>query len=305
MTNVTSNGDRGDRNNSSATGGSSDTPNVTGGGGGGGSGSTGSNSGNNDFNPTAAYLWLLSQQQQQQHQSAAAAAAAAAALNLTGSRHSTSGHGHRGDALTTTGGSSGTPNSINGTVHPTSNNGAHSPRDDLSDLKGKLTGNSNNNNNNSNNNNHGNGTSNSHHNVSNGGNNLRNVTGDDSTDDEEDDIESHNSSHSDNPVSTTGFNGVPLIGSKGSRMSPSTLGRVDRESGLSLGRGSDSPMAESPAISGLYGPEQHCLETLLRNIKGLLAIATHNARQQQTQLHLAKGELGQQAFHSILSILSF
>ena len=227
---------------------------------------------------------------------------------MTGSRHSTSGHGHRGETLagstTGGGGSSGTPNSINGTGHPTSNNvgaagGGHSPRDDLSDLKNKLatsSGNSGNNNNSSNiNSTHGNGTSNSHHNVSNGGSrDLRNVAGDESTDDEEDDIESHNSSHSDNPVSSSGFNGVPLIGSKGSRMSPSTLGSraIDRESGLTLGgRGSDSPMAESPAITGLYGPEQHCLETLLRNIKGLLAIATHNARQQQTQLHLAKGEL--------------
>lgn len=34
---------------------------------------------------------------------------------------------------------------------------------------------------------------------------------------------------------------------------------------------------------------EHCLETLLRNIEGLLAIAAHNARQQQTQLHLQKG----------------
>jgi hypothetical protein len=38
-------------------------------------------------------------------------------------------------------------------------------------------------------------------------------------------------------------------------------------------------------------PEQHCLETLLRNIEGLLAIAAHNARQQQSQLHLQKAEL--------------
>lgn len=35
---------------------------------------------------------------------------------------------------------------------------------------------------------------------------------------------------------------------------------------------------------------EHCLETLLHNIEGLLAIATHNARQQQTQLQLQKGK---------------
>lgn len=34
---------------------------------------------------------------------------------------------------------------------------------------------------------------------------------------------------------------------------------------------------------------EHCLETLLRNIEGLLAIAAHNARQQQTQVQLQKG----------------
>ena len=34
---------------------------------------------------------------------------------------------------------------------------------------------------------------------------------------------------------------------------------------------------------------EHCLETLLRNIEGLLAIAAHNARQQQAQLQLQKG----------------
>lgn len=38
-------------------------------------------------------------------------------------------------------------------------------------------------------------------------------------------------------------------------------------------------------------PPEHCLETLLRNIEGLLAIAAHNARQQQTQLQLQKGKL--------------
>lgn len=35
---------------------------------------------------------------------------------------------------------------------------------------------------------------------------------------------------------------------------------------------------------------EHCLETLLRNIEGLLAIAAHNARQQQSQLQVQKGQ---------------
>lgn len=45
----------------------------------------------------------------------------------------------------------------------------------------------------------------------------------------------------------------------------------------------------SASTSSANGSEQHCLETLLRNIEGLLAIAAHNARQQQSQLHLQKG----------------
>lgn len=44
---------------------------------------------------------------------------------------------------------------------------------------------------------------------------------------------------------------------------------------------------------GASGGEQHCLETLLRNIEGLLAIAAHNARQQQSQLHMQKGKCEQ------------
>ena len=33
-----------------------------------------------------------------------------------------------------------------------------------------------------------------------------------------------------------------------------------------------------------------CLEALLRNIEGLVAIAAHNARQQQNQLNMHKGK---------------
>lgn len=49
--------------------------------------------------------------------------------------------------------------------------------------------------------------------------------------------------------------------------------------------------------SSLPQPE-HCLETLLRNIEGLLAIAAHNARQQQSQLNQQKGKLNIHLFSS-------
>lgn len=46
----------------------------------------------------------------------------------------------------------------------------------------------------------------------------------------------------------------------------------------------------SSAVNQGQTQSEHCLETLLRNIEGLLAIAAHNARQQQTQLQLQKGK---------------
>ncbi len=55
-------------------------------------------------------------------------------------------------------------------------------------------------------------------------------------------------------------------------------------------RNSSSTPPHHPQQQQTQQPE-HCLETLLRNIEGLLAIAAHNARQQQTQLHLQKGIL--------------
>lgn len=106
-----------------------------------------------DFNPTAAYLWLLSQQQQQQ------ASAASAALNLS-SRNATPNNG------------AGSINA-NGTLAKSSNCGAHA--------------------------------NNNHHSQHNSGHHNEH---DETTDDEDDDdVESHTSSHSDNPVSSTGFNG--------------------------------------------------------------------------------------------------
>lgn len=73
-------------------------------------------------------------------------------------------------------------------------------------------------------------------------------------------------------------------------------GRVSTE-----GNNNNSSVSPPPAPNGgqpvstagvaaNQGPEQHCLETLLRNIEGLLAIAAHNARQQQNQLQIQKGE---------------
>lgn len=52
-----------------------------------------------------------------------------------------------------------------------------------------------------------------------------------------------------------------------------------------------SPVTHQSGASQNQAQPEHCLETLLRNIEGLLAIAAHNARQQQTQLQLQKGKL--------------
>lgn len=64
-----------------------------------------------------------------------------------------------------------------------------------------------------------------------------------------------------------------------------------------------SPALPTPAGSGslLLGnslasignniANSDCLESLLRNIEGLVAIAVHNARQQQNQLNMHKGKL--------------
>ncbi|KAI1285887.1 Dachshund -like protein 1 [Halotydeus destructor] len=215
-----------------------------------------------DFNPTAAYLWLLSQQQQQQN---------AAALNLS-SRHERT-NGANGGALTNGGSSLGHKSGPGG---PGGHNG----------LAGHENGND-----------------------------------DESTDeDDDDDVDSHNSSRSDNPVTSTGFNGLALgvSGRPGTGEShgktsngppvdnassaagsppptlppmaqPTTGHRADRD------RERERDSVAGVVVSGPAGPtaapEQHCLETLLRNIEGLLAIAAHNARQQQSQLHIQKAEL--------------
>jgi hypothetical protein len=133
---------------------------------------------------------------------------------------------------------------------------------------------------------------------------------DESTDDEVDDDESR-SSHSDspqNPVSSTGFNGEcmranqpvrhnrfrPLTGSL--RETGSTGNHHQHQQQQPHHPHPDSspthtpvPTPTQPSAGAGPQPEQ-CLETLLRNIEGLLAIATYNARQQQSQLHLQKGE---------------
>lgn len=76
----------------------------------------------------------------------------------------------------------------------------------------------------------------------------------------------------------------------------SALGVSGRGSSEGNNNNSASPppasAAGGPGGSGPAGAESqpHSLETLLRNIEGLLAIAAHNARQQQSQLHLQKGE---------------
>jgi hypothetical protein len=66
-----------------------------------------------------------------------------------------------------------------------------------------------------------------------------------------------------------------------------------------------SPALPTPAGSGSNGglllgnslasighniATSDCLESLLRNIEGLVAIAVHNARQQQNQLNMHKGK---------------
>ncbi|RWS30802.1 hypothetical protein B4U80_08170 [Leptotrombidium deliense] len=48
------------------------------------------------------------------------------------------------------------------------------------------------------------------------------------------------------------------------------------------------PIPVTTSATSSQPQPEHCLETLLRNIEGLLAIAAHNARQQQSQLHLQK-----------------
>lgn len=60
--------------------------------------------------------------------------------------------------------------------------------------------------------------------------------------------------------------------------------------GQESGTLSASSTAHTTTQSQPLPQPEHCLETLLRNIEGLLAIAAHNARQQQSQLHLQKGE---------------
>ena len=141
-----------------------------------------------DFNPTAAYLWLLSQQQQQ-------SAAAAAALNLTGR---IPGQGHVPSMTSHPG-----HGSLNGL-----NNGMASPEKQRSSVGGERSGSRDTVS--SGNKEHVSNTSSGQHdrNVSSNNNIMSSKHDvDESTDDEDDDIESHNSSRSENPVSSTGFNG--------------------------------------------------------------------------------------------------
>lgn len=73
---------------------------------------------NADFNPTAAYLWLLSQQQQQQH--LPNAAAAAAALNLSrevSSRNAANNFLNGNSASSANNGSPNLSNSLSGSAH--------------------------------------------------------------------------------------------------------------------------------------------------------------------------------------------
>lgn len=219
-----------------------------------------------DFNPTAAYLWLLSQQQ---HHAAALASRASHGHGISGGQS-----GRDKDVRDNSGLNNGLSpavreererrSSLGPNAHPSHNSSA--PHGNSSS---------------------GNNISNTNHPISSSLDDKRkNEDDDESTDDEDDDVESHNSSHSDVPVSSSGFNGLTrdhptgqqAVSNASATASPPPLSTAGRE-----GRGDASSTVTSQAPQ-----EQHCLETLLRNIEGLLAIAAHNARQQQSQLLLQK-----------------
>lgn len=232
-----------------------------------------------DFNPTA-FLWLLSQQQH--HQSAAAAAA----LNLSGRSHS--GHAAIGHHPLPNGISSNGASPLGSlAVDKAASNSVNIGSNQTAGQNGGV------------------GNSTGAGQASNKINNRRLRNEDDESTDDEVDDESR-SSHSDsqqNPVSSTGFNGECQAANQ-----PATCNRFRPPTGLlretTAGPSNphhhqpDSPThtpvptPTQPSAGTAAGPqpEQHCLETLLRNIEGLLAIAAHNARQQQSQLHLQKGE---------------
>ena len=165
---------------------------------------------NTEFNPTAAYLWLLSQQQQHLPN----AAAAAAALNLT-SRNAANSVFLNGNSA-----NNGSPILSTKSHSPTAN--VHSNKDVV--LDNEKTSNANPTKEKSKNHPV---VANDEHKISNGtvSNGISQVNSsfssrkrskneeeedaDDSTDDEDedDDVESNNSSNAENPVSSTGFNG--------------------------------------------------------------------------------------------------
>lgn len=267
-----------------------------------------------EFNPTAAYLWLLSQQQQQQQQqlpNAAAAAAAAAALNLTSARGSMQGSVA---ANFLNGGASSVPNANIATNNFGSNNSSSanmvpSGEHDKSQTKSadpfsEKNSNADKNGNGKNHSPFGMGDehkANGNHNAQQLGSLRKSAKhagpmDEDTTDDEGDDMESNNSTasnHSDTLMVTNSNGQSPdwhthfltnptLAGSKGNHNTHNLLEAMNSIRNSSAMLPGDLPQP--------VGQSEHCLETLLRNIEGLLAIAAHNARQQQTQLQMQKGE---------------
>lgn len=90
-------------------------------------------------------------------------------------------------------------------------------------------------------------------------------------------------------LATIGNGGGHATGSTGSPVPDGPTGHVGGESRGHHAAGGHHTTGGHHATGQEGGDQQHSLETLLRNIEGLLAIAAHNARQQQSQLHQQKG----------------
>lgn len=240
-----------------------------------------------DFNATAAYLWLLSQQQQQQNATAPASQSPVGGSNGTGNGSSTGNAATNALSalnLTRTLGNLTSSLNVSGNGNTSAADSRKHGLDDSTDEEDE----------------------------------------DDDLDDDDAEIRSTRSSnvsesnafngckpdHSLSQLNNNGHNkenkdkdcngslpfgqlssSVGGLVSIGSPALPTSAGSGPNGNGNNSTNNGGLLLGNSLASIGHNIANSDCLESLLRNIEGLVAIAVHNARQQQNQLNMHKGNL--------------